>query len=234
MLNVSNEQQALFDQAQHIVFLTGAGVSTASGIPDYRSKGGIYDDSKVVERPEYLLSTDALRDEPLKMYQFMKENMYFPDAKPNIIHQKMAALAQAGRAKIITQNVDSLHRLPADQLIEFHGSLYNIYAVIDHQPASVEDYLESPYREDGVLLRPGITLYGEIPFRTDEAISWMAQADLIVIVGTSFVVYPFAGLLDYAQVGTPIMSVNLTTIDAPSHVMQITGDATQFFNDLTV
>jgi len=231
---VSNAQQTLFDQAQHIVFLTGAGVSTSSGIPDYRSKGGIYGDSQLIEQPEYLLSTDALRYEPLKMYQFMKENMYFPDAQPNIIHQKMAALANAGRAKIITQNVDGLHQLPAEQLIEFHGSLYNIYAVTDHQTTSVADYLESPYREDGTLLRPAITLYGEIPFRTDEAITWMAQADLIVIVGTSFVVYPFAGLLDYAKTSTPIMSVNLTTIDAPSRVMQITGDAKEFFTELKV
>lgn len=235
MMLLSAEQQRLFDDAQKIVFLTGAGVSTASGIPDYRSKGGIYDDSGVVERPEYLLSTDTLNREPKKMYQFMKENMYFPDAKPNIIHQKMAALTHQGRARIITQNVDSLHtQAGAENVIEFHGSLYNIYAVTDGAPATFEAYMQDMRRADGALLRPGITLYGEIPFHVTEAAQWVHEADLIVIVGTSFVVYPFAGLLQYAQAQVPIIAVNLETIPAPANVVQVIGDAQIYFDELRV
>ena len=233
MTLVTPDIQQLIDNAKNIVFLTGAGVSTASGIPDYRSKGGIYDG--IALRPESLLSTDALASEPEKMYEFAKENMYFPDAQPNIIHEKMATLTQKNRARIITQNVDGLHlKAGAKNVIEFHGSLYNIYSTTDGQPSDVDTYLQSPYREDGALLRPAITLYGEIPFRVDEAAQWMTQADLVVIVGTSFVVYPFAGLLQYARPNVPVLAVNLEQIPAPAHVKQVVGDAREFFSELQV
>ncbi|APS40881.1 NAD-dependent protein deacetylase of SIR2 family [Weissella jogaejeotgali] len=233
MTLVTPDIQQLIDNAKNIVFLTGAGVSTASGIPDYRSKGGIYDG--IALRPEYLLSTDALASEPEKMYEFAKENMYFPDAQPNIIHEKMATLTQNNRARIITQNVDSLHlKAGAKNVIEFHGSLYNIYSTTDGKPSDVDTYLQSPYREDGALLRPAITLYGEIPFRVDEAAQWMTQADLVAIVGTSFVVYPFAGLLQYARPNVPVLAVNLEQIPAPAHVKQVVGDAREFFSELQV
>lgn len=233
MTLVTPDIQQLIDNAKNIVFLTGAGVSTASGIPDYRSKGGIYDG--IALRPEYLLSTEALASEPEKMYEFAKENMYFPDAQPNIIHEKMATLTQKNRARIITQNVDGLHlKAGAKNVIEFHGSLYNIYSTTDGQPSDVDTYLQSPYREDGALLRPAITLYGEVPFRVDEAAQWMTQADLVVIVGTSFVVYPFAGLLQYARPNVPVLAVNLEQIPAPAHVKQVVGDAREFFSELQV
>ena len=233
MTLVTPDIQQLIDNAKNIVFLTGAGVSTASGIPDYRSKGGIYDG--IALRPEYLLSTEALASEPEKMYEFAKENMYFPNAQPNIIHEKMATLTQKNRARIITQNVDGLHlKAGAKNVIEFHGSLYNIYSTTDGQPSDVDTYLQSPYREDGALLRPAITLYGEIPFRVDEAAQWMTQADLVVIVGTSFVVYPFAGLLQYARPNVPVLAVNLEQIPAPAHVKQVVVDAREFFSELQV
>lgn len=233
MTLVTPDIQQLIDNAKNIVFLTGAGVSTASGIPDYRSKGGIYDG--IALRPEYLLSTEALASEPEKMYEFAKENMYFPAAQPNIIHEKMATLTQKNRARIITQNVDGLHlKAGAKNVIEFHGSLYNIYSTTDGKPSDVDTYLQSPYREDGALLRPAITLYGEIPFRVDEAAQWMTQADLVVIVGTSFVVYPFAGLLQYARPNVPVLAVNLEQIPAPAHVKQVVGDAREFFSELQV
>ncbi|QBO36436.1 NAD-dependent protein deacylase [Periweissella cryptocerci] len=226
--------QDLFNNAKNIVFLTGAGVSTASGIPDYRSKGGLYD---AVERPEYLLSTDALANEPAKMYDFIIKNMYFPATKPNVIHQKMAALVNAGKARIITQNVDGLHLkagADAERVIEYHGNIYDVYGVTDHQPASYQNYQAGMRREDGDILRPNITLYGEIPFRTNEAAQWVMNADLVVIVGTSFVVYPFAGLLQYANAQVPILAVNRERIEAPQYVQQEIGDAVTFFEQLTV
>lgn len=126
--------QALINTAKKIVFMTGAGVSTASGIPDYRSKNGLYHNQTL--RPEYLLSTDALQEQPAAMYQFIMDNMFYPDAQPNVIHQKMAALTQQGKAKIITQNVDGLHLKAganAEDVIEFHGNIYDIYAPKDNQ-----------------------------------------------------------------------------------------------------
>ncbi|CAM3152725.1 NAD-dependent protein deacylase [Leuconostoc rapi] len=227
--------QAYFDHAQRIVFMTGAGVSTPSGIPDYRSKHGIY--NGVSLRPEYLLSATAFRDEPAKQYQFMIDNMYFPTAKPNIIHEKMAALTRQNRAKIITQNVDDLHvtaNTKLDNLVRFHGSLYDIYAPIDGKKARVADYLEAMNRLDGALLRPRITFYEETPFDVEKSALWVQSADLIVIVGTSFRVYPFAGLLNYANSEAKIISINLEKIETPFNINQIIGNATDFFKALKV
>ncbi|WEV54306.1 NAD-dependent protein deacylase [Leuconostocaceae bacterium ESL0723] len=231
---VTPEIQAEFDQAQRILFLTGAGVSTPSGIPDYRSKNGIY--NGVTLSPEYLLSATAFRTEPEKQYQFMKDNMYFPDAKPNVIHDKMAEMAKAGRAKIVTQNVDDLHvkaGTPSDRLIRFHGSLYDIYAPVDGKPATVKEYLHSLYRPgDGAILRPRITFYEEQPFGVEPSIEWVSQADLIVVVGTSFRVYPFAGLIQYASPDARLLAVNLEQIPAPANIHQVIGDASEFFQEL--
>lgn len=228
--------QELIDAGKKIIFMTGAGVSTASGIPDYRSKNGIYQHQTLA--PEYLLSTDALRDQPELMYDFVLKNMFFPDAKPNVIHEKMAALTMQGKAKIITQNVDGLHLkagAKAGTVIEFHGNIYDIYAPKDKQRVSYQTYQRNLYRQtDGALLRPGITLYGEVPFAVETAIDWVSQADVIVIVGTSFVVYPFAGLLDYAQPAAKIMALNLEKIMAPANVTQVIGNAVPLFAALKI
>lgn len=227
--------QALINTAKKIVFMTGAGVSTASGIPDYRSKNGLYHNQTL--RPEYLLSTDALQEQPAAMYQFIMDNMFYPDAQPNVIHQKMAALTQQGKAKIITQNVDGLHLKAganAEDVIEFHGNIYDIYAPKDNQHVDYHTYQHGLYREDGALLRPNITLYGEIPFKVEQAMEWVHAADLIVIVGTSFVVYPFAGLLEYAQAQTQVVAVNLERIPAPAFVHQNIGDAVKAFEAIDI
>lgn len=187
------------------------------------------------ERPEYLLSVDALNNEPEKMYKFVMENMYFPQAMPNIIHQKMADLTKNNKAKIITQNVDELHQKAGSiNVIDYHGSLYDIFSVKSHQKASFQEYKKSMYLKNGELLRPGITLYGEVPLYTQEAMKIVNEADLVVIVGTSFVVYPFAALLDFAQSNTPIYSINLETINTNRNIKQIIDDAVNFFESLSV
>lgn len=229
---VTKEIQDLFDQAQHIVFMTGAGVSTASGIPDYRSKGGLYTTSEL-DRPEYLLSHTCFEKEPERQYRFMKENMYFPDAKPNIIHEKMAAFAHAGKARTITQNVDGLHTRLDPTTIEFHGSLYRVYAAVDHQMVPVSDYLKSMYRQsDHALLRPDITFYEEMPQHVEQAMAAVDAADLLVVVGTSFQVYPFAGLINYAKDSAVKISVNMEHIITSAPIRQIIGDATEFFSEV--
>ncbi|CAK1239433.1 Sir2 family NAD-dependent protein deacetylase [Fructobacillus fructosus] len=234
MKMVTEGVQRAFDQAKKIVFLTGAGVSTLSGIPDYRSKNGVY--QGLDYSPEYLLSDQAFAEIPDIQYDFMQQNLYFPKAQPNVIHQKMAEFVTEGRAKVITQNIDDLDvkaGLSDQQLIRFHGSLYDLYSPKDGQKARLEDYQCSLYRpEDGAKIRPRITFYGEIPFRVEEAVTWVAQADLICLVGTSFKVYPFAGLLSYAQPNVPIFAVNLTPLPAMAGVQQIIGNAADFFGEL--
>ncbi|GAO99254.1 NAD-dependent protein deacylase [Fructobacillus ficulneus] len=233
---VTNDIQQLFDDSHQILFLTGAGVSTLSGIPDYRSKQGVYQGLDLA--PEYLLSIQAFDEIPEIQYQFMQDNLYFPKAKPNIIHQKMANLAQAGRAKVVTQNIDDLDvkaGLSDNHLIRFHGSLYHLYTPVDGQAISLAAYQKSLYRaNDQAKIRPAITFYGEEPYRVSEAIDWVRQADLIVVVGTSLQVYPFAGLLEYANNQAKILAVNLTALPVPARVHQVVGDARQFFEELQI
>lgn len=229
---LTDEIQNLFNNAKRIVFMTGAGVSTASGIPDYRSKGGLYTTS-ALDRPEYLLSHTCFQKDPERQYKFMKENMYFPDAKPNAIHRKMAEFVKAGKARVITQNVDGLHTKLDPSTIEFHGSLYRIYAPVDQKSANVDDYLKSMYRaSDHAVLRPDITFYEEMPQHVQEAVETVSKADLLVIVGTSFQVYPFAGLIDYAPADADKIAINMERIDTTAPIRQIIGDATKFFSEL--
>ncbi|MBS9335238.1 NAD-dependent protein deacylase [Fructobacillus sp. M1-13] len=234
MALVTAEIQAAFDRAERIVFLTGAGVSTKSGIPDYRSKNGVYQGLNY--SPEYLLSDQAFSEIPEIQYHFMQENLYFPEAKPNVIHDKMAAFVHEDRAKVITQNIDDLDvkaGLSEDQLIRFHGSLYDLYCPKDGKKASLSAYQQSLYRKsDHEKIRPAITFYGEVPFRVEEALKWVSKADLVCLVGTSFKVYPFAGLLNAARRNVPILAVNLTPLPEMAGVKQIIGDAAIFFDEL--
>ena len=118
--------QKTFDDAKNIVFLTGAGISTASGIPDFRSANGLYTQNR---NAEYYLSHRYFASDPEGFYKFCKQNLYFPDAKPNVIHQKQAALTQQDRATVITQNIDNLYEEAGTKhLIDFHGNLFHVYS----------------------------------------------------------------------------------------------------------
>ncbi len=151
--------QRAISEADNICFLTGAGVSTASGIPDYRSKGGLYADS---EKPEYALSDDNLARHHENFHQWVLANMFHPEAKPNVIHDKMAAISNV-KGTIVTQNVDGLDRAAgAEHVIEFHGNLYRLYCQKCHQTFSYDQYQQSDiHAADGGVIRPDIVLYGE-------------------------------------------------------------------------
>lgn len=225
------EFKADLKKAKHPVFLTGAGVSTHSGIPDYRSKTGIY--NGVSAPPEVILSEETLYDRPQLFYDFVMQNMYFPDAKPNLIHEKIAAICNE-KGALITQNIDTLDRQAGNQHVtEFHGNLYDIYCSKCKQKVSYEDYAKGYKHECGGIIRPGIVLYGEgiNPANVNQSILEMRQSDLVVIVGTSFVVYPFAGLLGYAAKDAKIWAVNLTEIPAQG-IKQLTGDALEVFKEV--
>lgn len=225
-----SELQADMHAAQRIVFLTGAGVSTHSGIPDYRSKNGIYQGTATP--PEVLLSEDTLYHHPADFHKFVMDNMYFPAAKPNLIHQKIAELCNE-KGSLITQNVDGLDRQAGNQhVIEFHGNLYNIYCTKCRQMFSYQEYQQSfRHDKDTGIIRPGIVLYGE-PINQQKvaaSLQAVANADLIIICGTSFVVYPFAGLLDYASSAAKIWAINKTALTQRSDIKQIIGDALAVF-----
>ena len=220
------------NQAQHITFLTGAGVSTHSGIPDYRSKNGIYDG--VNESPETILSEETLYQQPEFFYQFVMNNMYFPDAQPNKIHQKIAEFCNE-KGDLITQNVDHLdHKANNHHVTEFHGSLYDIYCTKCRQPVSYQEYANSfRHKNCGGIIRPDIVLYGEQIDQTNlsKSINAMSMSDLIIICGTSFVVYPFAQLLSYRQPDAKVWAINKTAIPAAG-ISAIIGDALDVFQQI--
>ncbi len=235
MINLNPEIQTQFDQAKHIVFLTGAGVSTASGIPDFRSANGLYTKNK---NAEYYLSHAYFASDPDGFYSFCKENLYFPDAKPNVIHERQAALTQQNRAAVITQNIDNLYEFAGTQhLVDFHGNLFNVYCTKCHQNVDWHDYLKSRIHENcGGALRPDVVLYDEgiAQDSISRSIDYMQHADLVVIVGTSMRVYPFAGLLNYRNSQAPVLAVNEQRLDLPVKFEMIQEDASQFFTELTV
>ena len=228
-------EQQLFDNANHIVFLTGAGVSTASGIPDFRSANGLYTQNK---NAEYYLSHRYFVEDPEGFYNYCKQNLYFPDARPNVIHEKQAALTQQDRATVITQNIDNLYEEAGTKhLVDFHGNLYHVYCEKCHETVPVADYLKSRIHEkDGGSLRPDIVLYDEgiSQAAISQSVNAMANADLVVIVGTSMKVYPFAGLLQYANPAAKVLAINQQALNLPVDFTIIQADATKYFAELAV
>lgn len=227
--------QTTFDDAKHIVFLTGAGVSTASGIPDFRSANGLYTQNR---NAEYYLSHRYFASDPDGFYEFCKKNLYFPDAKPNVIHEKQAALTQQDRATVITQNIDNLYEEAGTKhLIDFHGNLYHVYCEKCGEAVPVADYLKSRiHAKDGGPLRPDIVLYDEGIKQQNiiDAVKAMQAADLVVIVGTSMKVYPFAGLLEYRNLNAKVVAINRQELRFSFDFEMVQEDATKFFAELKV
>lgn len=232
-----SEFKDLLQQAKFVTFLTGAGVSTPSGIPDYRSKNGLYKREKYDFPPEYMLSHDNLIEHPDIFHDFTVHNMYFPDAKPNVIHKKMAEISNE-KGAIVTQNVDKLHtKAGAKNVVEFHGNLYdNIHCLTCGKEFDYKYYLKDyRHHEDNGIIRPGTTvLYGESinPDNVEHAVEDVERADLLVVVGTSFKVYPFAGLLRYAQPNAKLVVINKENLDLDSEVLAISDDAVNVFSQI--
>nr|WP_167630006.1 NAD-dependent protein deacylase [Listeria valentina] len=219
--------------ANRIIFLTGAGVSVPSGIPDYRSKNGLYAGK---HNPEYLLSEACLANEPDVFYQFVTQNMYYPDAKPNPIHFKMAEIGETKPVTVITQNIDGLHEAAGSKsVVDFHGSLYHCYCMKCGQTVPVGTYLESDIHQNcGGRIRPDVVLYGEgiDPDAIEQAIQALQNADLVVIAGTSFKVSPFCNLIDYRNPEASVFAVNKEPIPLPFRYTMIEADAMTVFKKI--
>ncbi|GGC99602.1 NAD-dependent protein deacylase [Enterococcus wangshanyuanii] len=229
-----DQKQALhlIKEGKKITFLTGAGISTPSGIPDYRSLSGVY---QGIEQPEYLLSATCLIEEPQKFYDFI-QTLYHPNARPNMIHSKIATLEKTKETWVISQNIDGLHKTAGSHnLVDFHGSLYDCYCRNCGQKVSVEEYLTSDrHLVCGGQLRPGIVLYEE---GLDQqaivtAIEAVEQSDLIVIVGTSFQVHPFCDLIHYTSEEAVVLVINQTTIQLNRHAYFLNEEAESIFENI--
>lgn len=193
----------IIDASNKITFFTGAGVSVASGIPDFRSMGGLFDEiSKDGYSPEYLLSTDYLQDDPEGFVEFYHKRLLIADKKPNLVHEWIAQLEKDHRSLgVITQNIDGLHSdAGSSKVDELHGTLNRFYCIECHKTYTKNYVMDHHLRqcEDcGNTIRPDIVLYGEVLNQStiSNAIQKIKEADTLVVLGSSLVVQPAAGLI---------------------------------------
>jgi NAD-dependent deacetylase len=195
--------QEMIDESSRIVFFGGAGVSTESNIPDFRSTDGLYNQTYKYP-PETIISATFFWNRTDEFYEFYKDRMLYLDAKPNKAHLKLAELEQAGKlSAVITQNIDGLHQMAGSKTVyELHGSVLRNYCTKCHKFYSVEDVKNAngvPHCECGGLIKPDVVLYEEGLDNQviSGAVNAIASADMMIIGGTSLVVYPAAGLIDY-------------------------------------
>jgi len=208
------ELQALVDAAHRIVFFGGAGVSTESGIPDFRSQDGLYH-QQYDYPPETILSRSFFTAHPAEFYRFYRDRVLHPDARPNPAHETLAALERAGRlAAVVTQNVDGLHQRAGSRTVwELHGSVWrNHCGACGQAYPGLEAILESaevPRCPCGGIVEPDVVLYEDPldPAVVDGAVRAIRAADLLIVGGTSLVVYPAAGLVDYYR-GRHVVVIN--------------------------
>lgn len=191
-----------------IVFLTGAGVSAESGIPTFRGTvGGLWENHKVEE----VATAKALRDNPELVYKFMnKFRNKYKDCKPNFAHKAIAELEKDYDVVVITQNVDNLHeQAGSTNVIHLHGDLSKVRAVDNEN--LLFDYTEDitpETRINGHIVRPHIVLFGEAVPNIESASKVLCDADICIVIGTSFNVYPAAGLVQYVPYGNPIYYID--------------------------
>ena len=197
------ELQKIIDDSSRIVFFGGAGVSTESGIPDFRSADGIYH-QQYKYSPEQVVSHSFFMQHTEAFYDFYKEKMMILDAKPNLAHYKLAELEQAGKlTAVVTQNIDGLHQAAGSRNVyELHGSIHRNYCMECGRFYDAEYVKKTsgiPRCECGGVIKPDVVLYEEglDPKTIQGAVEAIAAADTLIIGGTSLVVYPAAGFIDY-------------------------------------
>lgn len=208
--------QQWIDESSSIVFFGGAGVSTESGIPDFRSQDGLYN-QKYDEPPETIISHTYFMRKPEKFYKFYKDKMIAPNAKPNAAHKKLAELEQAGKLRaVITQNIDGLHQdAGSKEVLELHGSVRrNDCMKCGAHFDGVDIILNSPgvpkCPRCGGIIKPDVVLYEEglDDSTVYRSVDHIRNADLLIVGGTSLVVYPAAGLINYYR-GSRLVLINL-------------------------
>lgn len=203
-----NEQiqklQEIIDNSTHIVFFTGAGVSTASGIPDFRSTDGLYN-QKYQFPPEEILSHHFFKQHTEEFFRFYRDKMLYPDVKPSFVHQYIATLEKRNKkVTVITQNIDGLHQLAGSaNVLELHGSVLRNTCMQCHTKYSLDEILKMdtvPHcpKCNGII-KPDVVLYEEGLDETilNQSLHALQTADTCIVLGTSLVVYPAAGLLRY-------------------------------------
>ena len=233
-------QQAV-NESSYIVFFGGAGVSTESGIPDFRSQDGLYS-QKYKYPPVTIVSHSFFMRRPEEFYEFYKDKMLFTEAKPNAAHLKLAELEKAGKLKaVITQNIDGLHQAAGSkEVLELHGSTLRNYCMsCGKKYDGIQFIMDSPgvpKCDCGGVIRPDVVLYEEGLDNSviRRAVDHIARADLLIIGGTSLVVYPAAGFIDYFH-GKHLCVINMseTSRDSMADIL-IQGKIGEVLSQITV
>lgn len=214
------------EESSNIVFFGGAGVSTESNIPDFRSVDGLYH-QQYQYPPETILSHSFYLSHTKEFYEFYRKKMIFLDAKPNQTHIRLAELEAEGKLKaVITQNIDGLHQAAGSRcVLELHGSIMRNYCESCHKFYGVEEILfgeEVPKCSCGGRIKPDVVLYEEglDSAVLSEAVKRIREAEVLIVGGTSLTVYPAAGLIDYYQ-GKKLVLINksVTPMDSRANLL---------------
>ncbi len=240
MIDAVAKLQELIDGSENIVFFGGAGVSTESGIPDFRSVDGLYH-QKYDYPPETILSHTFYVSKPKEFFKFYRDKMVALDAKPNKAHLALAKLEEIGKLKaVVTQNIDGLHQAAGSKkVLELHGSVLRNYCEKCHQFYDIKAVIESegvPTCACGGRIKPDVVLYEEgLDQRTlQEAVKAISEADMLIIGGTSLAVYPAAGLIDYYQ-GHKLVLINKTPTPRDSMAdLVVTGSIGEIFSQIKI
>lgn len=208
--------KSIVSDSDNIVFFGGAGVSTESNIPDFRSASGLYTTAKNSKYPpEYMLSHTCYKRDTEDFYEFYKTKMIYPDAKPNLAHIALAELERRGKLKaVITQNIDGLHQMAGSKnVLELHGSVHRNYCDKCNKFFSLDYVLEAPSipicDECGGIVKPDVVLYEESLDMNvlNRALDYIQKADILIVGGTSLTVYPAASLVEYYR-GNKLVLIN--------------------------
>ena len=208
------ELKEIIDRSSRIVFFGGAGVSTESNIPDFRSSDGLYKQKRYPYPAEVMLSSDFFYDHTKEFYDFYFHEMIYPNALPNHAHKALASLEKAGKLQaVITQNIDGLHQAAGSKnVLELHGSIHRNYCMKCHKfydAAYVKHADGIPRCSCGGMLKPDVVLYEEglDSAVINKSVKAISEADTLIIGGTSLIVYPAAGFIDYFR-GKHLVVIN--------------------------
>ena len=234
--------QEIVSRARRIVFFGGAGVSTASGIPDFRSSEGLYSREFEGLTPEMILSQSFFYLDPERFFRFYRQYMLHPDARPNAAHRKLYELEKADKLRgIVTQNIDGLHKRAGNRRVyELHGSVHENYCMDCNACYPMEAVLSAPgiprCERCGGVIKPWVVLYGEAPdkYTVMGACREISNSDALIVAGTSLNVEPAASLLDYFH-GRHLVVINRepTPADARASLV-LRGDVAKIMDEIVV
>ncbi len=228
----------IIKKSDNIVFFGGAGVSTESGIPDFRSRDGLYS-MKYKYPPETIVSHSFFMSRTAEFYEFYKDKMIYENADPNITHRFLAKLEEIGKLKaVVTQNIDGLHQKAGSKnVIELHGSTLRNYCMSCGKKYSLEDVIKSdgvPKCSCGGTIRPDVVLYEESldEYVIERAIRSISEADVLIIGGTSLSVYPAAGFIrSFAGSQLVLINKSATSFDNNADLL-ITAGLGEVFGEI--